>query len=134
MKKTSPAIPKLKELMGENPDILLCILFGSLANNKENRDSDLDIAIACRTSLDSLKKQKLIEELALIFGRPVDLIDLKIVSGTLLHQILTNGKLIYCIDHYLYAELIKKMLFNQADMMPYHHRILKERRERWINE
>lgn len=113
---------------------MLCILYGSFAAKKESRDSDLDIAIACGASLESTQKQELIEQLALIFGRPVDLVDLQTVSGTLLHQILTKGTLVNCRDHQLYAEIIKKMLFNQHDFMPYHRRILKERRERWINE
>jgi predicted nucleotidyltransferase len=125
---------QLKEILGNHPDILLCILFGSLANGQETFNSDLDIAVAKEKSLQAAEKQVLIEELAVAFGRPVDLIDLQATSGTLLHQILTTGELIFCHDHHLYAEIIKKMLFNQSDFMPYHDRILKERRERWINE
>jgi predicted nucleotidyltransferase len=125
---------KLKELFANHPDILLCILFGSLAHGRETYDSDLDIAVSGKNPLQAPEKQVLIEELAVEFGRPVDLIDLQTTSGTLLHQILTTGELIFCHDHHLYAEIIKKMLFNQSDFMPYHDRILKERRERWINE
>jgi predicted nucleotidyltransferase len=132
--KESPAKQKLTQWVGNHPGILLCILFGSLAKGKETRNSDLDVAIACEAALDSTKKQQLIEELALIFGRPIDLIDLQTTSGTLLHQVLTKGALVNCRDHQLYAEIIKKMLFNQADFMPYHDRILKERRQRWMNE
>lgn len=134
MKKTSATIQKLTDWVKNNPELLLCILFGSTANNQENRDSDLDVAIACEAKLNIIQKQQFIEELALTFGRPVDLIDLQTVSGTLLHQVLTEGTLVNCRDHQLYAEIIKQMLFNQHDFMPYHHRILKERRERWINE
>jgi hypothetical protein len=74
------------------------------------------------------------EALAVKLKRAIDIVDLKETTGTLLHQILTKGQLVYCTDRILYAELIKKMLYNQADMMPYHNRILKERREQWINE
>jgi len=80
------------------------------------------------------QKQALIEELVSMLGRPADLVDLQESSGTLLHQILTKGELIFCNDYALYARIINKMLFNQADMMPYHNRILKERRERWISK
>ncbi len=132
--KESPAKRKLTRWVDNHLDILLCILFGSVAEQKETFNSDLDVAVACRSALSSTEKQHLIEELALIFGRPIDLIDLQTTSGTLLHQVLTRGELINCRDHQLYAEIIKKMLFNQADFMPYHNRILKERRERWIKE
>jgi predicted nucleotidyltransferase len=124
----------VKKILAKHRDILLCILFGSVAGQKEKPSSDLDIAIACNTQIDAQKKQALIKELAMKFGRPVDLIDLQITSGTLLHQILTKGTIIFCNDHQLYAKIMKRMLFNQADMMPYHHRILKRRREKWINE
>lgn len=125
---------RIKQVLGEYPEISLCILFGSLAGQKETPNSDIDIAVASPKALNSSQKQALIEDFAIKFGRPVDLIDLQTTSGTLLHQILTKGTLIFCTDHHLYAEIMKKMLFNQSDMMPYHFRILKERREKWINE
>ena len=78
------------------------------------------------------EKTVLIESLAVISGRPVDLIDLQVAGGVILHEALTRGKLIYCSDRALYGEIIKKMLFDQTDMMPYRERILAERRREWI--
>lgn len=127
-------VQELTDLMSDHSDILLCILFGSIANQRESVESDLDVAIAGERAFTAEQKQDFIEELATAFGRPVDLVDLQLISGTLLHQILTKGELIFCRDHQLYAELMKKMLFNQSDMMPYYYRILKERRKKWINE
>jgi predicted nucleotidyltransferase len=126
---SAPSTEKLTQVMENHPQILLCILFGSVAEQRATFNSDLDVAVAGKNPLGVDEKQTLIEELALEFGRPVDLIDLQTTAGELLHQILTKGKLIFCHDHPLYAEIIKKMLFNQSDMMPYHNRILKERRE-----
>jgi hypothetical protein len=57
---------------------------------------------------------------------------LQVVHGPILQQVLTQGKRIYCTDRMLYAALIRTMLFNQSDMMPYYDRILAERRQAWI--
>ena len=114
------------------PDIRLAILFGSLARGRARTDSDLDLAVAGSRPLRAQEKRTLIEGLALVAGRPVDLIDLRSVDGLILAQVLTTGNIIFCADRTLYATLIKKVLFNNADMMPYHRRILAERRKAWI--
>ena len=67
------------------------------------------------------------------FKKQVDLVDLQSVSGTILHQALTKGNLVFVKDKNLYAEIIKKMLFNQADMMPNYNMILKKRREEFLD-
>jgi predicted nucleotidyltransferase len=119
-------------ILKNHPEVLLGILFGSVAEREEDFESDLDIAVAGSAALGATEKENLIEQLAAVVSRPVDLIDLQLTSGTLLHQILTKGKLMYCEDDLLYARLINKMLFNQTDMMPYYYRILEERRRTWI--
>jgi predicted nucleotidyltransferase len=134
MKKEQSSVAKLKDILERDEDISLCILFGSVLKGQETFNSDIDVAVAGKKPLSASRKQQLIGKMALAFERPVDLIDLQVTSGMLLHQILTRGKIVFCDDHPLYAEIIKKMLYNQSDFMPYYHRILKERRERWISE
>ncbi len=107
-------------------------MFGSLAAGRATYDSDLDLGVAADHPLDIELKTALIEELAQRLGRPVDLVDLQATSGVILQQVLSKGKLIYCTDRILYAVIIRNMLFNQSDMMPYHDRILAERRKAWI--
>ncbi len=115
------------------PDIRLAILFGSLARGRARSHSDLDIAIAGARPFQAQEKRALIEGLAMLAGRPVDLVDLHSADGLILAQALTTGKILHCTDRMLYAMLIKKMLFTNADMMPYHRRILAERRKAWIS-
>ena len=114
------------------PAVKLAILFGSLAAGRATSDSDLDLGVAADQPLDIDLKTVLIEELAQHLGRPVDLVDLQTARGVILQQVLTKGRLIYCSNHLLYAAIIRTMLFNQSDMMPYHDRILAERRKAWI--
>lgn len=132
METASALIEHIARLLARYPTIKLGILFGSLAEERATPESDLDLGVAAAESLDTAMKTALIEALAEISGRPVDLVDLQVVSGPILQHVLTRGKLIYCIDRTLYAALIRTMLFNQSDMMPYYERILAERRKAWI--
>ena len=123
---------QIAHLLTRYPAVKLGILFGSLAAGHATFDSDLDLGVAADYPLAIELKTALIEDLAQLLGRPVDLVDLQMASGVILQQVLVKGRLIYCTDRILYATLIRNMLFNQSDMMPYHDRILAERRKAWI--
>jgi predicted nucleotidyltransferase len=121
----------IRATLAPYPEVRLAILFGSLALDQGRYDSDVDLAVDAGQPLEIKKKMALMEELAEHIGRPVDLIDLQTIGEPLLGQILKHGKRILGEDH-LYAELIKRHVFDEADFMPYHRRILKERRNAWI--
>jgi predicted nucleotidyltransferase len=119
--------------LAPHPEIRLAILFGSLATGQGRYDSDVDLAIDAGQPLEIQAKMALMEELAERTGRPVDLIDLRTIGEPLLGQILKHGKRILGEDG-LYAELIKRHVFDEADFMPYYRRILRERRSAWIEK
>lgn len=123
---------RLRPVLAGHPSIVLAILFGSLAKDRARSDSDLDLAVATSTPLTSHAHIALIEDLALALGRPVDLIDLDQAHNPLLQQILTKGRKIVCHDRTRYAELILRMVYEEADVMPYYRRILSDRRQAWI--
>ena len=107
-------------------------LFGSLAQGRERPGSDLDVAVLGERPLSATEKKQLIERLARGSGRPVDLIDLQATRGPIVGRILQDGTPLFCDDTVLYAELIKRWWFDQADWLPYRRRILKDRREQWM--
>ncbi len=123
----------LQNTLNQFPAIKLAIVFGSVAVNRENDRSDIDIAILADKPLDFTQKVKLIESLAIATGRPIDLIDLKTAGQPLLGQIISNGERVKGSDS-VYAQLITRNLFDQADFLPYRNRILDERREAWIGK
>ncbi|NOS81905.1 MAG: nucleotidyltransferase domain-containing protein [Nitrospira sp.] len=128
--------PSLQDAIGQvlarHSSIVIAILFGSLAAGHSRNDSDLDLAVASTISLSPEIRVQLIEELAMAFGRPVDLIDLAQAHGPLLQQIVTKGRLLICTDRTRYADLLLQVVYEEADMMPYYRRILAERRQAWI--
>ena len=135
MPTTTPAAiaKEIEKTLKQFPAIKLAILFGSLSQGTAHADSDIDVAVAADTVLNSEQKTQLINAIAQSTARPVDLIDLQQKREPVFGQAITKGKLIFCHDHKLYAELIKTVMFNAADFLPYRSRILKERRKAWIN-
>lgn len=129
---TSDLDQKIESVMARHPSVILVILFGSMAKDRARNDSDLDIAVATSTPLTAQTHLAILEDLALAFGRPVDLIDLERTHNPLLQQILVKGRRVLCHDRTRYAELLLRMVYEEADFMPYYRRILSDRRQTWI--
>lgn len=123
---------RIRHVMARHPSVVVAILFGSTAKNHARNDSDIDIAVSTSTPLTPQVHIALIEDLALAFGRPVDLIDLDRTHNPLLQQILIKGRRVLCHDRTRYAELLLRMVYEEADCMPYYRRILSDRQRAWI--
>ena len=119
-------------VLQRHPSVTMAILFGSLAAGRGRPDSDLDLAVSTTAPLTVVARVELIDELAAAVGRPVDLIDLNQAHGPLLQQVLTTGRLMLCRNRTEYAELLRRLVYEEADVMPYYRRILATRRQAWI--
>ncbi len=124
---------EIRHVLEAYPQIQFATLFGSAARDQLTERSDIDIAVAAQTALSLDNRIELADRLTQALHREVDLIDLQSVSGTILEQSLCHGRLVFKKDAVLYAELIKRLWFSQADMMPYTRRILAERRRRFLH-
>ncbi len=124
-------LQRIQNALSGCSDILLAILFGSLAQGRERADSDLDIAVAADRPLTATRRLELIQALAAATGRPVDLVDVAGVGEPLLGEILRHGKRLRGNDE-IYARLLTRHLFDAADFLPLRDRILNERRKAWI--
>lgn len=113
-------------------EIRMAIIFGSIAKHKATFNSDLDIAVLAEKKITSALKLNLINALACLVGRPIDLIDLSDVGEPLLGEILQHGKMIVG-NATLKGNLLTRHLIDLADFVPYQTRILDERRKAWIN-
>ncbi len=127
----SKFIQSLTKILESHGAVQLAILFGSVPKGEAQYESDIDVAVRYRHSMSTETRLQLIEELALLSGRPVDLVDLEIVGEPLLGQILLHGQRLLGSDGE-YGKLLSRHLLDQADFMPYRTRILEERRAAWI--
>ncbi len=124
-------IRELSQILENDSEITLAILFGSFATETVHPDSDIDLAIQAKHPLAESKKIQLIEIIAHIFGRPVDLIDLRNAGIPLLGQVIQYGKVLKDTGQN-FTELAIRNVYANEDFLPYIKRSLRARREKWI--
>ena len=90
------SLNKTIELLIERLNPIVVYLFGSAARNELREDSDIDIAYVSKTRLTSYENFMLAQEIADIFKKDVDLVDLKEASTVFKAQVVGTGKNIYC--------------------------------------
>ena len=76
----------------------LIYIFGSTVKGTSNKNSDIDIAYLSDQKIDEYEIFMLAQELAGKINLDVDLIDLKKASTVFQAQVVSTGKVIYCIN------------------------------------
>ena len=122
----------VQEVLREHSLIQIGIVFGSAGSPRQRASSDVDVAVAAAGPLETSERMALTDDLAVRLGRPIDLVDLTAVSGVILHQALSKGQIVLNRNPLLYAKLILRMWYDQADLMPNHNMILNRRLETFI--
>ena len=112
---------KAIEILKEEFNPIVIYLFGSASRNELRKDSDIDIAFLTDNDVDPYKCFMKAQELADIFKREVDLINLNTSSTVFKAQVVGNGKRIYCSDD------TKRMYFEMRTLKSY--AMLNEERE-----
>jgi predicted nucleotidyltransferase len=92
------SLKKALDLLIEKVNPVTIYLFGSAARDELREDSDIDIAYLSDACLSAYENFMFAQELADIFKRDVDLIDLKQASTVFKAQVVGMGKRIYCSD------------------------------------
>lgn len=87
-------------LKKEIPQLLGIYLFGSYAENRVTRESDIDVAFLTLEKIDSVQKWRIQEKLASQLNMDVDLVDIKDASVILRTEIVENGIRIYTGDSF----------------------------------
>ncbi len=113
----------IKKILSEFPEVLFATVFGSAVSDRLTSFSDVDIGVAGQRKLSYETRTDLTLSLSRVLHREVDLIDLHAVSGLILKEALCSGNIIKN-NPATYAFLLKKMWYNQADMMPHYKKIL----------
>lgn len=121
----------LQTFLQKHPEILLLGYFGSYAKGTARPDSDIDICIATHRNLPAEVKIQYLNELTLLLRKEIDLLDLHSATGVILKEALHTAKWMQK-DPLIFAQILKRMLFDQADFQPYYQRMLKGKRERFL--
>lgn len=107
-KKLSEAIKILQEFKP-----ITIYLFGSASRGELREDSDIDIAFLTEGNIDEYVCFMKAQELADVFKRDVDLVDLRKASTVFKAQIIGTSKNIYCSDEN------KRMYFEMRSFKEY---------------
>jgi len=126
-------LEKIKYEFEKFPEVEIVILFGSAVKDRLIRQSDIDIAFAQKTITSHEKKIDIYISLEKSLGRDIDLIDLHQVNGHILKNILCEGDILIRKSIPLLAFFLKKMWYNQTDMMPKTRMILETQVNGFIN-
>jgi len=94
-KAVEAAVTLLKERI---PGLLGVWLFGSALEGEMRPDSDVDIAILAEAPLDAWMRLQLAAELSRLFGRDVDLVDLRRSATVMRMQVVARGRRVFCLD------------------------------------
>ena len=84
------------DLLIERINPIVVYVFGSAVRNELREDSDIDIAYISDVHLIPYENFMLAQEIADIFKRDVDLVNLKDASTVFKAQVVGKGKKIYC--------------------------------------
>ena len=114
---SSLSVNDLSSFFAARQHVLAALLFGSFATGRANMQSDLDIAVIPDNPLSANQTMALVRDLAIQFGRPVDVIDLAVQHGPVASEALTRGRLVYCADPVAYAERLRRMVYDQEDFV-----------------
>ncbi|WKN40634.1 type VII toxin-antitoxin system MntA family adenylyltransferase antitoxin [Tunicatimonas pelagia] len=78
------------------PNTWAIYLFGSYAQQQVTAESDIDIAVLGSQQLKPVHRREIIQQLAKLLGREVDLVDLQQASTVVQFQVVSTGERIYC--------------------------------------
>jgi predicted nucleotidyltransferase len=95
---TNDELKTIKNILITELSPYLVILFGSVTENREREDSDIDLAYLSDRVYTDYQRFMLAQRLASRMKRDVDLVDLQRVSTVMQMQILHHGNVIFCDD------------------------------------
>lgn len=135
---SSDLVARLRELLAAHaPDVLTsAYLFGSVAEERTHRESDMDVAVLFRHALALSARDRFEEGLRLqtlmrpVTGQtPLDLVVLNDAPPALAARIVTTGQLLFCRDAEADHTFRRDAQLRAADLLPFLERTRAIKRE-----
>lgn len=132
MEMAQSSIARALDFLADDPDLLLVMIFGSMADGNPQIGSDIDVAVYPKKKLSSQQRQKISDQIACATGRTVDLVDLTDADGALLRQILGKGRIVFSKQTGVLGHLSERLLGWQEDFEPQLNAMLETRLQLFI--
>lgn len=105
----------------------IIILFGSVAENTANTESDIDIAFFTDKDIDNIERFNLQESIASRLDKDVDLVDMSKSDDVLNFQIAAKGKVIFSRDKNFTEKFLDLAFMKYFQLNEDRREILKDR-------
>lgn len=132
MEMAQSSIARALDFLADDPNLLLVMIFGSMADGNPQIGSDIDVAVYPKKKLSSQQRQKISDQIACATGRTVDLVDLTDTDGALLRQILRKGRIVFSKQTGVLGHLSERLLGWQEDFEPQLNAMLETRLQLFI--
>ena len=123
-------IQKILAILSRFKQLKIAVLYGSFAKGTQKHTSDIDLGVAADNKLSVETLVEIQTALSNETSKEIDLIDLKSATGVVFKEALTTGKIILNKDSSLFAGILSRMLFEQADFEPLRNRVLEANRKK----
>jgi len=120
----------VKTYLGGIPEVLVAVVYGSFSSGKQTPSSDIDLGVAGVTPFSLEFMVQLQTDLSVKTGREIDLIDLRVATGTVLKQALTQGSFMIHRDMTLLSQILSRMVTDEADFERLRNKLLTEKRKK----
>ena len=101
---------KLKVFLDKDQNVVFALIFGSYAEGRQKKASDIDIGIYFIQPPEGIKLLTLINVLSELAGREVDVVVLNNAPPFLKHQIMKNRVILTIKDMAVYAKFREKTI------------------------
>ena len=118
------------QLQKDIPGLFAVYRFGSWGTTAERADSDIDLAVLATIPLESVRRWELAQQLAVIAGRNVDLVELSAASTVMRAQAVAQGERVFCADETRCSEFEDFVYSDYARLNEERRAILDDIRER----
>ena len=116
---TSPDLNQLPHIFAKYPEIDAVYLFGSLAEKRAHKKSDIDLGIVPNTTRIHDKHLEILSELARKGFCHVDLVYMDVGDIVLKYEVIRLNQILYKKDGFDSGSLYSKILRQYFDFLPY---------------
>lgn len=124
----------LPEIFEQFPPVEIVFLFGSLAENRARRDSDLDLGIEGDPEKLEERRLDMLTELARRGFSRVDLVFLRQAPPALAHQAVKHNHVVYARDDACMGTVFSYYVRKHLDIRPYLQVHVDAYKERTLND
>lgn len=123
----------LVDALAREPEVVSAYLFGSHAEDRVHRDSDVDVAVLLDRAVAKTERARFDIRLRLtaalgagLHRNDIDLVVLNDVPPTLARAIVTSGRTVFCRDREADHDFVRTTLLRAADLQPFLERTRRQ--------